>query len=117
MIGPAGGSIAIDGHRLDVPPGAVRRPVLFTLSAPSSRELVLDVSANGRSHFVFARPAVITISYARCSGQTLEPGNLRAWFIEDRTGHLLQEMPSEANETALTISFPVRHLSTYAVAY
>lgn len=78
---------------------------------------MLDVSADGRSHFVFARPAAITISYAGCSGQTLEAGKLRAWFIDDRTGRPLQDMRGIADENALTITFPVRHLSTYAVAY
>jgi hypothetical protein len=100
-----------------VPPGAVRRHVHFTLSVPASKEVMIDVSADGRSHFAFTRPAVITISYARCSGQPLQSANLRAWYVDGSNGRLIQEMRGKADENALTITFPVRHLSTYAVAY
>ena len=117
VIGPRGGSVALDGHSLVVPPGAVRRHVQFTLSTRASKEVMIDISADGRSHFAFARPAVITISYARCSGQPLQSANLRAWYVDGTNGRLLQEMRGSADENALTIAFPARHLSTYAVAY
>jgi hypothetical protein len=117
IIGPKGGSISLDGHRLVVPPGAVHRHVRFTMSVPASREVIVDVSADGRSHFTFARPAILTISYARCSGQPLEPAKLRVWFVHEQSHRFLQEMSADADENAHTLSFAIRHLSTYAVAY
>jgi hypothetical protein len=117
IIGPRGGTLALDGHSLVVPPGAVRRHVQFTLSARPAKEVMIDISADGRSHFAFTRPVVITISYARCSGQPLQSSNLRAWYVDGSNGRLLREMRGQADEKAHTITFPVRHLSTYAVAY
>jgi hypothetical protein len=109
--------LSVGKHRITVPAGAVSRPIVLTLTVPASNDLRIDATANDHPHFGFARPASLTISYAGCSGQALDPSLLRAWYIDGRSGRPIQEMRATVDEEALTITFPVRHLSTYAVAY
>ena len=51
VIGRRGGTVALDGHRVTLPPGAVRRPTKITLTAPASRYLEIDLRANEQDHY------------------------------------------------------------------
>jgi hypothetical protein len=112
-IGPAGGSIGIGDVRLTLPPGAVLTTTTFVVSAPASNHLEVEIHALGRSSFQFVVPATIAISYRRCGDVD---GPLRAWYIDDETKALLENMGGVTDAVSRTHTFLTGHLSGYAVA-
>ena len=116
IIGPRGGQLTVAGSTIEIPAGAVGTPTEFTLSVPASHFLEVDISAAGASHYAFARPALITLGYARCQDPTLDQAELSAWWIDTETKELLQEMGGVRNHRAKAVSFPTDHLSGYTIA-
>src|SRR3712207_4207585 len=53
VIGPLGGTLSVAGNRLSVPPGAVLLPTRFTLTAPATEEVKVEVHAEGVEHYQF----------------------------------------------------------------
>lgn len=112
-IGPSGGSVGIGGARLTLPPGAVSATTTFVVSVPASQHLEAEFHAYGRSSFQFDVPATITISYRRCGDVD---GPFRAWYIDDETKALLENMGGVTDTLTRTHRFQTGHLSGYAVA-
>lgn len=111
VIGPAGGRVAVRGHSLTVPPGAVARMVTFHITEHPGRYLKVDVQPEGTS---FADSATLTLSYARCGGKPAGFGALSVAQVDPRTNDVLQTFPSVTDTTARTVSTPaLRHLSGY----
>lgn len=115
-IGPAGGSIQIAGHELHIPKGAVRRPTRFSVRAPAGESVQLDINAARQSHYRFAVPARVTISYDRCPRQQ-DSSDIDAWYIPDDAPARPEAMGGVHDPVHRTVTFTTIHLSTFAVAY
>ena len=113
VLGPLGGLLELGGHRVQVPLWAVLKPTLFSISAPPSKYMVLDVSAYGLPDFWFQRPIQVTIDYSRCAEGAVPSG---VWYIDHDTGELLENMGGVNDPVRRQITFTTSHLSAYALA-
>ena len=116
-IGPDGGTLTVGGHSLVVPAGAVHRAMTFTLSAPASSSLEIEISAGNQGHYKFRSPVTVRVDYSRCSDSVLPDGPLTAWWIDVASRSKKGEMPSTDDRAARTLTFTTDHLSGYAIAY
>ena len=113
-IGPDGGSLGFRGHELKVPAGAISEPTEFEIVVPVSDYMELEVHAVNRDGFLFAVPATITISFARCSSVPDSP--LTAAYV-DSAQRILQDMGGSTDRASKKVSFQTGHLSGFIVAY
>jgi len=113
VLGPLGGVIEVGAARFELPAGAVSRLTAFVVSVPAGDRLQVDAHVLGLSSFLFRVPARITVSYARC-GDVHVP--LRAWYVDDSTGALLEDMGGVTDTVAKTHTFETTHLSGYVIA-
>jgi hypothetical protein len=113
-IGPAGGSIAVGGHVLVVPAGALDSTVLITADAPSDTVNSVKLGPEGL-RFAAGHPAALTLSYANCSllGR-LGPKHIA--YTNDLL-QILQILPSLDNLLTERVTAPVQHFSRYAIAW
>jgi hypothetical protein len=116
VLTPLGGSLSLGGHRIDVPVGALQLPVLLTLTEPASSFLEISVHVAGVDYFEFALPVTLTISYERCNRSNVDRESLQAWYIDDLTKALLQNMGGFDDKAARAVTFRTGHLSGYALA-
>ena len=116
-IGPEGGTVAIAGHRIDIPAGAIPKPTRVRLVAPAGRVLRVDITAGQDEHYNFLAPARVTISYDRCPRQHRLLGSAEAWYFDPATGEPLEDMDASVDRRGRTVAFTTRHLSTYVVSY
>ena len=114
-IGMLGGTIAAGDHRLTLPPGAVLLPTTFTVTAPASEHVELQVHARGHDSFHFLLPARITISYDRCGSRPVDTSSLAVWHYDEVTGLLLELMDGTPDAGDRSISFPTSHLSGFII--
>ena len=114
-IGMLGGTIAAGDHRLTLPPGAVLLPTTFTVTAPASEHVELQVHARGHDSFHFLLPARITISYDRCGSRPVDTSSLAVWHYDEVTGLLLELMDGSPDAEDRSISFPTSHLSGFII--
>lgn len=115
-LGLLGGTIALDGHSITLPPGAVLRPTDFTLTVPKSNRVEIQIHADGHDSFRFLLPATVTISYDRCERQDFDPDALSVWHIDEITGQLLELMAGIVDPDSRDISFSTGHLSGFVIA-
>lgn len=116
QIGILGGALTVDGHRFEVPALAVLQPTTFTMTAPASEYVELEIHADGRDSFTFLLPAHISISYDRCQDQDIDPATLSVWHIDSLTGALLEFMGGIADADARVVEFSSGHLSGFIIA-
>lgn len=115
-LGILGGTIELDGHRLQLLPGAVLLPTEFTMTAPASRYVEVHVTANGAHGFAFLLPARFTISYDRCTRSDIDPARLTVYKIDPSTKALLKNMDTSLNLLQRLLAFPTDSLSAYSIA-
>jgi len=115
VIGPHGGTVSVGRFSLRLPPHAVEEPTLFTFTVPASQYLEVDIRANNADHFVFNRPATITIDYARCDGN-VDRSTLDAWYIDRSSKGLIEAMHGHNALGLDEFVFTTGHLSGYALA-
>jgi hypothetical protein len=112
IIGPAGGSIRVGPHRLDIPAGALDQRVLISATAPTGRVNRVELLPHGLQ---FDVPAKLTMSYANCDllGSTLPK---RIAYIDSNLNilELLRSVDDFANRR---VSTRLEHFSEYAVAW
>ena len=117
VVGPAGGSLSVGGHRLTVPAGVLTEATHLTLYAPAGRHVRLELSAGGAEHYRFRAPVVVTISYDRCARQHRPASPAVAWYTDVAGGVPLERMPSKDDRKRRAVTFATTHFSTYAVCY
>ncbi|MGH7480969.1 MAG: hypothetical protein ACRELV_02355 [Longimicrobiales bacterium] len=115
-IGLLGGTVAVDGHSITLPFGAVVLPTTITLTVPASNYMEIDIRAGGLEHFTFREPARVVIDYSRCSRNNIEKGPLEAWYWDSGTRTLLEDMDASDDPASSRVSFTTDHLSGYVVA-
>jgi hypothetical protein len=116
FIGPWGGSISLGGHSLRVPFGALQFPVLITLIEPASPYMEISVHVWGFDFFEFLLPVRLSISYERCDPSVIGPEPVQAWYIDEVTKELLENMNGVDDREAQLVRFRTGHLSGYALA-
>jgi hypothetical protein len=116
VIGRDGGIVYVDGHVLLVPRGAVSKKTSFKISAPASKYLELDITADGEDSFQFNSPVIVRVNYARCPESALPKSPLAAWWIDSNKARL-GVMPSYDDRERRALTFVTDHLSGYAIAY
>ena len=117
VLGPAGGSLQVGGHRLTVPAGVLTEMTHFGLRAPAGPEVKLELTAGGGRHYQFASPVVVTISYDRCTRQHQPRAAVAAWYVDDSGDALIERMNGRDDRNRMEITFRTSHFSTYLVAY
>jgi hypothetical protein len=117
ILGPAGGSLEVAGHRLTIPAGTLREPTQFTLHAPAGRHVRLVLSAGGAKHYRFPAPVVVTISYDRCGRQHRPTAPASAWYLDDSGSELMERMGGKDDRKLRAVTFQTNHFSTYTVCY
>jgi len=111
-IGPEGGTIEIGRHTLRIPAGALDQRVTISAYAPSARVNRVEFAPHGLE---FARPAVLTMSYANCNTLgSLVPKRI-AYIDEDLS--ILELLESLDNFRRREVSARLEHFSEYAVAW
>ena len=110
-IGPSGGVMQIGPHKLEIPRGALSRPVTITAVAPSERVNSIRFTPEGLR---FAVKANLTMSYANCDLAILLPKRI-VYTTESLS--LLEILQSLDAPLRKTVSAPLDHFSRYAVAW
>ena len=118
LIGPLGGTLALDGHLLSFPQGALSgfRLSLVSLIVPPSEFMEVNLSVNGALHTVFGEPVTVVIDYSRCTGPELDASPLRVWQIDPFTKAFIADMGGVDDKVARTVTFTTDHFSGYAIA-
>lgn len=118
QIGVDGGVLQLGGTIVTIPVDALLGDTEFTLTVPASRYVEVRIEAEGHEdqRFDFELPVVVTVDYSRCSRSNILRAPLTAWYIDDVTKQLLEEMVSIDNKLLQRVTFTSDHLSTYAIA-
>jgi hypothetical protein len=118
QIGVDGGLLQLGGTVVTIPVGALLGDTEFTLTVPASRYVEVQIEAEGHEgqRFDFELPVVVNVDYSRCSRSNILRAPLTAWYIDDDTKQLLEEMVSIDDKLLQRVTFTTGHLSTYAIA-
>jgi len=114
-IGPRGGVLELDGHSMTVPMGAVLGMTTFTMVAPASPYLEIQVTAEGHAGYLFAQPVTLSISYARCRRADLEAKGLRIFHIDSQSREVLADHGGGDSKLLRRVAAVTGHLSGYSV--
>lgn len=112
VIGPDGGTVVVGPHQLRVPEGGLTAPIAITAVAPSD---TVNRVVFGPAGLTFQRPVWLSMSYANCGAA--------GWFLPKRVAYttdaleIIELLLSFDNRLAQRVSAPIRHFSTYAVAW
>ena len=111
-VGPAGGTIIVGPHVLDIPAGALSDTVTITAVAPSDTVRLVEFQPQG---LTFATPASLQMSYASCNllGSLL-PKQIA--YVDDSLS-ILSYLLSVDNPPTQTVTGKLYHFSSYAVAW
>ena len=121
VLGVVGGVLSVGGHSVDVPPGAVLEPTLFTMLTPSTP--VIDVELNAlvpdglsgliRELAVFLQPVTLELSYAHARG-AIDPDHLVIVRLLDDGRY--EVLPTQVDKLGKVIRAELDHFSKYAMA-
>lgn len=114
-VGAAGGVLELDGHRLSIPLGAVLAPTRFTLTAPASNYVELDVRAGASEHYQFRKPVQLAISYERCTRGNIDRSDLHIYYVDGDTKEVLEDLGGFDDKAARVVTSSTDHLSDYAL--
>jgi hypothetical protein len=114
-IGILGGEIALNGHRLVIPAGALTKEVTFKLVEPAGNYVVIEITANGAEHITFESPASLSVSYSRCDRSNIEKKDLRVYYVDADSGVILEDLGGADDKAERRVTVETLHLSEYAV--
>lgn len=111
-IGPAGGTLTVNGNSLIVPAGALTSTVTFRIIERQDRTAGVEVEPHGTQ---FRQDATLALSYARCG----TPGGFRDFRImevETGTTRVIRTLPSQVDSATRTVrTTRLDHLSGYLI--
>jgi hypothetical protein len=113
VIGPKGGTIALNGFSMVVPQGALLDTTTFVMRVPEAKVLKVRIRARDQQHFQFEKPVAITLDYSRCKKLPTDP---TGWHVDEVTDAELEQMPGFNDVDAQTFTLQTGHLSGYALA-
>lgn len=119
LIGPVGGTLAVDNHEVVVPAGAVSNPTEFSMVVLDGRVIEVDLTATdpetgddvgGKG---FKRPVQLSLSYADARVKKRDIDDLVIVRLhEDGTREVL---PSTVNRETQQVTAELDHFSRYAL--
>jgi hypothetical protein len=119
LIGVSGGSIAVSGHTLKVPAGAVGQNTWFMLKVVGSNAIHVDLKAwrasDGQPVTQFPNAPVQLTLDARNIGN-LDPGMLIVYLRDDTYDGRREAVPSVVDMNNWTVTGYLTHFSSYALA-
>lgn len=115
-IDALGGTVAVGGHSVTLPMGAVLLPRTITLTVPAGNYMAIDLKVDGAEHFQFEAPVSVTIDYSRCTRNNIQKTPLTAWYWDAGTATLLERMNATDDRSASRVHFETDHFSGYVVA-
>ena len=112
LIGPAGGTLKIGPHELEIPKGALDHEVVISGAAPVSDAVEVQFEPEGLQ---FARPAELKLSYAHC----LQPPSwLNLFIVYLGADNQVLDITSSVDKKGLKAVYgDLHHFSRYAVAW
>jgi hypothetical protein len=111
-IGPAGGTVTVNGNSLTVPAGALTSTVTFRIIERQDRSVGVEVEPHGTQ---FSKDATLALSYARC-GQPDGYKQLRVMEVETGTTRVIRTLPSQVDSATRTVrTTRLDHLSGYLI--
>jgi hypothetical protein len=110
-IGPWGGRIDVGPHTLFVPPGALRRPVDITATAPAAPVVRVTFKPHGLK---FRTSATLILSYKHCGA--VGPRRPKIAYIDEIDSSILQLLRTKHHWHRQSVSASLRHFSGYAIA-
>jgi hypothetical protein len=116
VLGPLGGMLALNGHKLTLPPGAVLSPTEFVMTALEGKYVEIAITAGGRSGFAFLEPVELTIDYSRCTRSNFANTPLRIVKLRKATKEIIKDMGGTDDKVARVVTTRSDSLSSYAIA-
>ena len=112
-IGPAGGVIQVNNHRLTVPAGALDSTVMITMEAPSDTIRSVRFSPEGLVFDPAHRPR-LRMDYKKCSLLSLLPKRV---VYTDEQLNVLEWLLTLDLLSLLRVEADLDHFSRYAIHY
>jgi hypothetical protein len=112
-IGPTGGVIQVNGHRLTIPAGALDSTVAITMEAPSDTIRSVRFSPEGLVFPAAHRPK-LRMDYSQCSLLSLLPKRI---VYTDEQFSILEWLLSLDLLSVLKVETHLDHFSRYAIHY
>lgn len=110
-----GGTLELDGHRVEIPVNAVLLPTEFTLTVPASNYMKIRVRAGDAESYEFAEPVTLTVSYERCTRSNIDKEELRIYHVDSEGNAILQDMGGTDDKELRRVVTGTDHLSDYAI--
>jgi hypothetical protein len=114
-VGPLGGTLAVGGHIVRFPAGAVPEPTEFTLTVAASDYVEIEVTANGQDHYRFQLPVTLTINYARCAHGSFDLTRLQIFYIDGDSKAIREKKGGLDDKLARQVTTTTDHFSSYAI--
>jgi hypothetical protein len=109
-IGPAGGTIVVGNARLTIPPGAITQTVHFTATQPGGYNAQVTFEPSGLQ---FKKPAGLAFDVSGCNVSSYTPDIV---LLNDE-GVIVERIPATYSNYWHQVAAPVKHFSTYALAW
>jgi hypothetical protein len=109
-IGPAGGIIAVGNAKLILPPGALSKTVHVTATQPGGNNTKVSFEPSG---LVFKKPAGLVFDVSDCNVSNYTPDVV---YINDE-GVIVERVDAVYSNYWHQVAAPVKHFSTYALAW
>jgi hypothetical protein len=116
IVDSLGGTIAVQGGSITIPPGAVSEPVEITISLPSSPYRIVDLRVTGYDSFRFNQPVSVTLDYSMCAGAAERATALGITYLASGTNVALEPTEVDDNRASQSITFFTWHFSAYSIA-
>jgi hypothetical protein len=114
IIGPEGGTLSLNGHRLVIPAGSIAAPRPVFLLEPASDYLAVEVRPSGLRFP--SRPPTLEISTARCAAPVPPQLEILRWDPESKAWERLPTPTERRGDGVGSVySVALDHLSIYAI--
>lgn len=110
VVGPKGGVLHAGRHTLSIPAGALARPTVITMEAPTSLAVSVRLSPHG---LTFAAAPTLTLDYRQCAVR--DDAATSVVYVDEQLNVL--ERPQSRKERKGQVSAAIWHFSDYAVAW
>lgn len=110
-VGPAGGRIVVGRNRLIVPAGALASTVHITATVPEGHYAQISFEPEG---LVFDKPARLVLDAAGCA---IPEGTTPDVVYINRAGEIAERIQGSRNGEPQSVTAPIHHFSSYALAW
>jgi hypothetical protein len=111
-IGPAGGEIKVGNHKFTVPRGALSKPTVITMQAPTGKVRSVRFLPEGLTFNAGSLPR-LKLDYGKCE----KPKSPVKIAFTTENLQILEVLPSVPDSTTSSVDAPIKHFSRYAISY